>query len=205
MHPLKTFALTIAALTAISTSHATPEPKYTVEQESDNIQIRTYAPVMVAEVTTTDGQNNAFRLLFNYITGENTQKESIAMTAPVLQEKQGPQKAGVKIPMTAPVLQTPEEAGERMTFFLPATFTSQNTPKPVNPQVSIRQLPAQKIAAIQFSGYMRDAKVKKYTAKLQDYLSTNNISAQGTAFTAGYNAPWTPWFMRRNEVMYRLK
>ncbi len=183
---------------------ATPEPEYKVIKTDDNIELREYAPVMVAEVVTDSGQNGAFRLLFNYITGANIEARKIAMTAPVLQEEVG-DKNGQKISMTAPVLQEDVEEGARMTFFLPASFTLENTPLPTNPRVTVRQEPAQKIAALRFSGYMNDDKTARYADALKTYLTENDIAFSEPFFTAGYNAPWTPWFMRRNEVMYRLK
>jgi len=203
------FLLVVASFLGAGTVMATPEPNYDVVAQVGAIEVREYAPVMVAEVVTDSGQNGAFRLLFNYITGANTGAQKIAMTAPVLQapalQEDVAPKVGQNIPMTAPVLQAEVTGGKRMTFFLPPEFTPENTPVPSDARVTIRQEGAQRIAAIQFSGYMNEAKVEKQAAKLALFLNEQSIPYAEPYFTAGYNAPWTPWFMRRNEVMYRLK
>lgn len=79
------------------------EPKYTVISSEANMEIREYAPILVAQVTVTGEREPAisagFRLLADYIFGNNEGSQKIKMTAPVVQQE------GEKIAMTAPVIQ----------------------------------------------------------------------------------------------------
>ena len=68
----------------------TEQQPYEVLEQGDGFELRHYPAHVVAEVEVEgsfeDAGNRAFRSLFRYITGHNRSQESVAMTAPVVQE-----------------------------------------------------------------------------------------------------------------------
>jgi hypothetical protein len=183
-------------------------PKYELVTKAKGYEVRAYAPHIIAEVEVSgsygESLNQGFRKVADYIFGNNTAKDSIAMTAPVLHEKQS---ASEKIAMTAPVLH--EKAGEKdsykLAFVMPSKYTMETLPKPNNAEVTLRAIPEKKFAVRSFGGYATQAKVERETKKLLDALKTNNITPSSGPSTAQYNPPWTPPFMRHNEVMVEVK
>lgn len=196
------FAAAAAAL-FVSTSNpamAVEEAEYEILSTDGNIELRDYAPSIVAETVVQgdfeDAGNKAFRLLFNYIDGDNRAQGKIAMTAPVAQ-----QPTSRKIAMTAPVSQQPVEEGWVVSFMMPASFTMETIPEPANPAVSIRQLPAYRAAAIRYSGFWSEKNYNRHLDELLAWLDGQGLQAVGPAVWARYNAPFVPWFMRRNEIL----
>lgn len=162
----------------------------------DGIEIRHYPQAVLAE-TTAANQWTAFRRLFNYISGANQRNESISMTTPV--ETQG----GTAISMTAPVRSTSAERdGEamRMAFYLPPEYGLETAPEPTNPAVELTTEPAKTVAADRFSWYAPEWRVSRRTQKLLSTLEREGIEPFGEPYLLRYNDPWTPPFMRRNEV-----
>ena len=193
---------------------ATEEPKYVLLEKSEPFELRAYAPLIVAEVKV-DGDldaasNQGFRLIAAYIFGKNQVSEKIAMTAPVGIESSDQNKSA-KIAMTAPVgiesSKSSEGAGNQWTvsFVMPAEYTLASLPKPLNPQVKIREVPAEKKAVITFSGFYSEDTVLEKTKALEDWIKSKNMQAIGSPQFARYNPPWTLPFMRRNEVMIRVR
>lgn len=201
----------LAFLTSIliaSTVMATEEPKYLLLEKSEPFELRAYAPLIVAEVKV-DGDldtasNQGFRLIAAYIFGKNQVSEKIAMTVPVGIES-GEQNKSAKIAMTAPV--GIESAGNQWTvsFVMPSEYTLASLPKPLDPQVKIRELPAEKKAVITFSGFYNEEKVKEKTQALRDWMKSRNLKSTGEPQFARYNPPWTLPFMRRNEVLIQIQ
>ncbi len=193
---------------------ATEEPPYNVIQKDRDIEIREYAERVVAQVTVKaesrgDASSKAFRTLFNYISGENVPTQEIPMTAPVTQERINAE--GEKIPMTAPVTQSQDgqsaqnQNGEwTIRFFMPDDMTIEEAPAPKNKGITLKALPRSKLAVIRFSGRTTDENFEEHKNKLKDYLDQNDLSYAPSPTYAVYNAPFTPWFMRRNEVMFLL-
>lgn len=186
---------------------ATEEPKYTVLEKEPPFEIRVYAPMIVAEVQVEgdlDGASSqGFRLIASYIFGQNQVSEKIAMTTPVTVVDQSVKSA--KIAMTAPV-GIESNAGKWMvSFVMPAEYTMETIPKPMNPQVQLRQIPAVKKAVINFSGFYNDQKVAEKTLELEQWIKSKNLQSAGAPNFARYNPPWTLPFMRRNEVMINLR
>ncbi len=193
---------------------ATEEPKYTLLEKSEPFELRAYAPQIVAEVKV-DGDldaasNQGFRLIAAFIFGKNQVSEKIAMTTPVGIESSDQNKSA-KIAMTAPVgiesSKSSENAGNQWTvsFVMPAEYTLASLPKPLDPQVKIRELPAEKKAVITFSGFYDEEKVKEKTQALRDWMQIKNLKLKGEPQFARYNPPWTLPFMRRNEVMIQVQ
>ncbi len=183
---------------------ATEEPKFTLLEKSEPFELRAYAPQILAEVKVEGdldaASNQGFRLIAAYIFGKNQISEKISMTAPVGIESSDQNKSS-KIAMTAPV--GIESAGNQWTvsFVMPAEYTLASLPKPLDPQVKIRELPAEKKAVIIFSGFYNEEKVKEKTQALRDWMNIKNLKPIGEPQFARYNPPWTLPFMRRNEVM----
>ncbi len=201
----------LAFLTSVliaSTVMATEEPKYLLLEKSEPFELRAYAPLIVAEVKV-DGDldtasNQGFRLIAAYIFGKNQVSEKIAMTVPVGIES-SEQNKSTKIAMTAPV--GIESTGNQWTvsFVMPSEYTLASLPKPLDPQVKIRELPAEKKAVITFSGFYNEEKVKEKTQALRNWMKSRNLKSTGEPQFARYNPPWTLPFMRRNEVLIQIQ
>ena len=207
---LKTAALS-AALVLLSllgaTAMATEEPTFTVSLKEGEFEVRSYPALIAAEVTVTGSRDEAsrdgFKLLAAYIFGGNTRKQSIAMTAPVVQSEAGSQK----IAMTAPVLQSslPGQTGAwTVRFIMPKEYTLETLPVPNDAKVKLTALAPARYAAVTFSGLAREADVTSRTQDLMAYINRHALKAVGAPELARYNPPWTPWFMRRNEVLIPL-
>jgi SOUL heme-binding protein len=189
---------------------ATEEPKYDVISTDGDFELRQYAPMVIAETWVSGTQDEAsskgFRAIAGYIFGDNKRagaaSEKIAMTAPVTMEKQN---ASEKIAMTAPV--TMDKQGERwrMHFVMPSQYKLADLPTPNNPEVKLREVPSTKVAAIRFSGFAGEEKVATKTALLNEWVRKQGLTAANTPQLARYNAPWTPPFLRRNEVLLEVR
>lgn len=181
------------------------KPDYKVIASEGQVEVRRYSPLITAEVTTTGDRDEAisagFRLLADYIFGNNTKSNKIAMTAPVSQQPQQSEK----ISMTAPVSQQPKaENTWNVRFVMPSAYTMETLPKPNNDKVDIKKVPAKTYAAIKFSGSKSAKNIRRYEKKLMDYIEDNNLEPVSAPVYAFYNPPWTLPFLRRNEVMYEV-
>jgi effector-binding domain-containing protein len=177
-------------------------PNYTVISSAEEIEIRQYAPMIIAEVEVQGDRkaaiNSGFRLLADYIFGNNIIQKDIAMTAPVQQE------ANQKIAMTAPVQQQAHNNAWKVSFVMPAEYSMATLPKPNNPRVVLIQIPEKRVVAIRFSGFHSAKNIATHQKALQHYIDTHHINVVGTPKYAFYNPPWTLPFMRRNEVMLEI-
>ena len=182
---------------------AVEEPKFTVSLHDGAFEIRDYPAVVVAEVTVTGDQAGAVRkgfgLLAGYIFGGNTRHQSIAMTAPVAQ-----QRTSETIAMTAPVTQTPADGAWVVRFTMPSHYTLATLPKPNDPRVMLRQIAPARFVVIRFSGVATQSSLAAKTAELMAFAQSHHLHTSGPATLAQYNPPWTLWFLRRNEVMIPL-
>ena len=177
-------------------------PNYEIVKSQDAIEIRQYEPIIIAEVQMSgkreDAIGDGFRLLADYIFGNNIANQDIAMTAPVQQQE------STKIAMTAPVQQ--QSAGNywQVSFVMPSEYTMDTLPKPVNERVVLKEIPAKTFVAITFSGTNSDENVKAHEKILLEYVEANDLSVISTPKYAFYNPPWTLPPMRRNEVMIEI-
>ena len=156
-------------------------------------EIRYYNPVLVAEVEYS-GDNGGFRALFNYISGANN----------ISFPKQNP-SSSIKIEMTTPVTRFKQNNRNIMQFFLPKRFTLETAPLPTNPNVSIKLNDGGHFAVIRFSGRASEENFLRHAKLLVERLVLDEIEYLGPAIRATYNGPFTPPFMRRNELMYKIK
>ena len=176
--------LVISLVTSVMTTQAIAieEPVYEVEKawETEQIEIRAYAPRVMAVTEMTDDSNGGFRVLAGYIFGGNAEEQEIAMTAPVQQSM----------------------AGEKeMAFMIPAEYALEDLPKPEDQRVSFREAPAYTAAVIQFSGWASAEKADKNWQQLRQFLIAEGIDITGEPTLNQYNPPWTLPFMRRNEII----
>jgi hypothetical protein len=170
---------------------AIEQPRYEVERSADGIEFRRYEKYLVAECDLREvndinmASSAGFRYLFNYISGEN--------------------EPGQKVSMTSPVQQFPSENGWRVTFVVPRSFYAKGAPAPTNPRVSIREIPAGTVAALQYRGFWSSSSYEAHKKQLLAKLAAQGVSTDGEVFSALYNPPYTPPFLRRNEVLVRVK
>jgi hypothetical protein len=201
---MRRLLLALALLTLPMLSQAIEEPDYEVVQKIGDVEIRQYAPYVVAEVLVTGpadaAGNQAFPILAGYIFGKNKGEKKFAMTAPVTQAA-----APVKLEMTAPVTQTTAPGGFVVQFVLPKGVTLESAPEPLDPQVRLREVPASRLAAIRFSGFWSQSNYDEHLGQLTAALQAAGIGWAGEPVYSRYNAPFTPWFMRRNEIWLALR
>ena len=186
----------IGAMDAIAIEEAT----YNVVKRDGKFEIRDYAPHILAE-TVVEGDleqagNKAFSRLFRYISGENRSREKVAMTAPVSQEPMGE-----KIKMTAPVGQQRVQERWAVSFMMPASYTLETLPVPEDPKVTLRQVPARRMAAVRYSGFWSEKNYLRYKMELESWIHERGLTIVGDSLWARYNPPFTPWFLRRNEIL----
>lgn len=195
------FTLIIPATAVIPARADTEEPRFTVIERIGEIELRQYGTRLAADVVVEgdeeDARNKGFRLLADYIFGNNTAKSSVAMTAPVAQQA----SRNEKIDMTAPVAQARGPGNTwRVRFFMPSKYTLQTLPKPNNPAVQIVEVPGEIMAILQFSNSRSAERIAEKTSELIRGLEKTRWAATGAAVTWLYDPPWTLPFFRRNEV-----
>ena len=194
------FVISLCSVFLSATTMATEEAEYTVLLKEENSEVRLYEPHIVAETVVDtefeDAGSEAFGRLFKYISGNNQSEQEIAMTAPV-----GQVAEGQEIDMTAPVGQTQVDGKWVVSFMMPGSFTMQTTPKPRDERITIRQVPERTMAAIEYSGFWSKSGYQKNKARLEEWINKKGFIIQGQPVWARYNAPFMPWFLRRNEVL----
>lgn len=212
---IASLSIALAAIGLPFHTHAIEEPAYEVLRTLDDVEVRQYAPYVVAEVLieadADEAGNLAFPILAGYIFGKNKGKQELAMTAPVTQSA-----APVKLEMTAPVTQTavPASAASspsagspatyRVQFVLPREVTLETAPEPIDPRVTVRQVAASRVAVIRYSGTWSQANYDEHLLRLKATLATANLATTGEPVFSRYNPPFMPWFLRRNEIWLAL-
>lgn len=197
------FLLALALLAAPPVSRAIEEPDFVVELQLGAVEIRRYAPYVVAQVlvqgNAEDAGNDAFRILAGYIFGKNKGERRLAMTAPVTQAS-----APVTLPMTAPVTRSAAGSGWLVQFVLPRGVTLASAPEPLDARVQLREVAATRLAAIRYSGFWSDANYDEHLARLRHTLTEAGIAWTGEPVFSRYDPPFMPWFLRRNEIWLAL-
>jgi hypothetical protein len=178
------------------------QPKYSVVESAGSIEIREYAPMIVAE-TETSGErseaiNRGFRIIADYIFGNNSAATRVAMTAPVTQQ------ASEKIAMTAPVMQQGEGGSWSVRFVMPSGYTMESLPKPRNPAVTLKPVPARRVVAIRFSGSTSAENLQRHRTQLEQFVRDRKLVLAAAPSYAFYDPPWTLPFLRRNEIMVEI-
>ena len=180
----------IVAAVLITAAHGTmadngEEPAFAALGTIDAVELRRYAPSIQARTPLANSgeTNSGFRRLAGYIFGGNDRDMEIAMTAPVEETL---------------------EAEPTMAFTMPSEHRMEDLPAPDDGEVELVEMPERTVAVIEFSGWATEGKVEDKTEELLTTLQTHNISVVGAPSLNQYNPPWTPPFMRRNEIMVAI-
>ena len=168
----------------------TEQQEYRVLDTQGNVELREYAPCVVADVVMSGSAEQAgsaaFQPLFQYISGANRGAESLAMTAPVIQ---------------APVIQAPGPSQEHVVaFVLPASVDAESAPIPTDARVSVREMPATLTAVSRYSGRWSQSSYDQQVAALRAALAADGLTPVSQPRFARFDPPFKPWFLRRNEV-----
>lgn len=162
--------------------------RYDVIEADGAIEIRAYPALVVAEVERSGSRDQAVRAGFGplarYIFAKEREGEKIAMTAPVTQKEDG--------------------GSWTIQFIMPSGYDLTRLPKPAGTDVTLREMPPAKRAAIRFSGWWSDELFREKDEALRAWLTAKGLSTTGTPTFAYYNDPFTPGFLRRNEILYDL-
>jgi hypothetical protein len=197
--------LELAAQSALSLVgvRAYEQPPHRLVGRAGPAEVREYGPRLAAETTLDPGtRDQAFGLLAGYIFGKNRAAgggggggggAKIAMTTPV-------EVRGEKIAMTAPVQQAKAGARVTMRFFLPRSITRATAPEPADPRVRVVEVPGETLAVLRFSGSTGDARIAERKEALLRELRRSAWEPEGEPVFFGYDPPFTPPFLRRNEV-----
>ncbi|MFB6171500.1 MAG: heme-binding protein [Haloarculaceae archaeon] len=169
---------------------------YATVGQVDGVDLRRYPRTVTAE-TTAPGEREAFARLYRYLTGANETSEELAMTAPVATR--------AAIPMTAPVETTDADGDVRMAFYLPEEYDYDSAPRPTDPAVAVVEHPGRTVAVRSFSGYATDGRVERMERALLSTLADAAVEVVGEPFLLRYDAPWTPPFLRTNEVAVEVR
>lgn len=178
-------------------------PEYTVVEKSEGYEIRSYKPYLTAQVEVSGTYDEAikqgFRILADYIFGNNTKQTVIAMTAPVIEAE------SEKMAMTAPLIETEDNTKRMISFVMPFEYTLEMLPKPTNSEVKIVPQKARNVAVLRFSWFRNTLRVAGKKQELFKLLERDSIKPKGLPEYAGYNAPFTAPWLNRNEVMIEIE
>jgi hypothetical protein len=213
-------ALVVAGICLLAASVATAqvfsleEPRFDILKKAAAFELRSYQPMVIAEVVVQGdviaAGKEGSRLVKDYIFGEGAQeaaaaeqkkRESISMTVPVTME-QTPEKISMTVPVT---MESAAGSGYRLHFVMPSKYTLQTLPKPADPRVSLREVPAQKVAAIRFSKFTTEATIAEQTALLQTWITQQGLQAIGKPQFARYDPPFVPPLLRRSEILIAVE
>ncbi len=180
----------------------TEQQPYETVRSVGAFELRSYPEHVVAETEVwgdfEGAGSRAFRYLFGYITGENVARQSIAMTAPVVQG------TSQRIAMTAPVVQTASQDKFTVAFVLPAEMSEASAPVPTRAEVVLRTVPPRLVAAARFTGRWSSSAYEKHRTALLVGLADAGLTPVGDAWFARFDPPFTPWFLRHNEVLVQV-
>ena len=162
---------------------ANEEAKYDVVKSNETYEIRKYSDRLAVQALNTN-ENNSFRKLFNYISGDNETNEEIKMTIPVTQMV--------------------KKGNMTMQFYLPSKFNKDNVPIPSSSDVEIVNIEEGYYAVIRYSGRASNKNFIKHKEILENELKKDNISIAGPAIKESYNSPFTLPMLKRNEAMFKV-
>ncbi|MEW4486626.1 heme-binding protein [Thalassoglobus sp. JC818] len=163
---------------------------YEVIEKDGNIEIREYPELVLASTQTNveaRGNDGSFMKLFRYISGDNETNQKIEMTTPVFMEEGSKTSEG------------------SMGFVMPQDVKEAGAPQPRSSDILISTRKGGRFAVIRFSGIMNERKAAVQEKLLRDWMVSREISGEASAERAGYDAPFVPGPLRRNEILIRLK
>lgn len=172
----------------------TEEPDYDTVRKDGDIEVRDYDAMVVAETVKSGYHEKARRIGFEtlaaYIFAQNRSGRKIAMTAPVLQqlsESEGQTK------------------GWAIRFVMPKKYTVATLPAPATSEIALKELPAKRVVAIRFNGNFSASLASKKLMSLYNYIADESLQQKGDPEYAFYNPPWTPGFLKRNEILIEVE
>ena len=181
------------------------EPAYTVTSNSQSYEIRNYEPYIIAETKVSGSYrtslNKGFSVIADYIFGNNTTAEKIAMTAPVIDKE----SQSEKIAMTVPVINEGDDAERKVSFVMPSKYTLETIPKPTTDRVTLREVPAKRMAVLRYGWYTNEDRINKKKALLLKELQNDEVKIIGEFSSALYNPPLSMPLLLRNEVMVEVE
>jgi len=186
------------------------QPAFEILKKTSEFELRSYQPMVIAEVVVQGdviaAGKEGSRLVKDYIFREGANEpvdagknsgEKISMTVPVTMEKT-PEKISMTVPIT---MESAAGSGYRLHFVMPSKYTMQTLPTPADPRVTLRELPAQKVAARRFSKFTSEATIAEQTTLLQDWIAQQGLKAVGKPQFARYDPPFVPPLLRRSEIL----
>jgi hypothetical protein len=180
------FLSTIGLILAIET------PTYKLLEKKGNIEIRLYAPMVIAKTLVEEDYDSAlsqgFRRIANYIFGGNEKDMSISMTAPVISKK------SISNPGLYEVL-----------FVMPKKYSLEDLPKPNLTNVSLEKKNLGKVICIKFGGWATEKKVERFQNDLIESISERGLETKGDFLVAQYNSPLAIPPFRKNEILIQIK
>ena len=178
-------ALLTTGCSVVGIRSGTEQPTYTVVQTLGRLEVRDYPARLVAETVVPGdavaARSSGFRRLARFIFGGNETGSSIAMTAPVGQDRLPPGQW-------------------RISFVMPSKYTPSSLPQPSDPAVHIVTAPEQTVAVYRYTGSIDPAAIASAERELQRLLQGSGWVAAGQPVTWFYDPPWTVPFLRRNEA-----
>jgi len=183
------------------------EPVHRVEARVGDLEVRRYAPVIVAETTVAgadwdEALGMGFRRLADYISGKNAARARIELTPPVHTAEK--RTSGEKIAMTAPVGVTELAGGHTVTFVMPSGRTLTSLPVPLDNRIQLREVPTRRVAVLRFAGRYGWEAVRARMRELLAKVERAGWRTEGEVQFGGYDPPWALPFLRRNEVLITL-
>jgi hypothetical protein len=179
-----TFVTALIIIGAVD-AMAIEEAKYEVIKKDNVFEIREYAAHILAETVVEgnleDAGSKAFKILFSYISGNNRSGDKMAMTAPVAQQR--------------------AKESWAVSFMMPGSYTLRTLPEPGDPKVTLRQVPARRMAAVRYSGFWSEKGYLQHKIELESWIHRMGFTIVGDPIWARYNPPFIPWFLRRNEIL----
>ena len=181
----------------------TESPKYVVLIKENQIEIREYPGYIQAEVNVrgTNYKNAieaGFDVLAGYIFGNNTSRQKVDMTTPVKVNQ------SEKIAMTTPVTVKGDDEFT-VAFVMPSAYTLETLPAPRDGRIRFVSVSTHRMASIRFSGFFNQGNIENNKKRLRNWMVENDLEGEGDFIIAGYNPPWIPGFLARNEVMIKIK
>jgi hypothetical protein len=161
---------------------------YLVTTRESRIEVREYPALTLVSTpmpASADGEGGGFMTLFGYISGENEESE--------------------KISMTTPVFMNDTDDGREMSFVIPQDVAARGAPRGTKPSVEIKRMPKGSYVVYRLEGARSDEKIRSAKEALTKWMDLTEHEAAGPFIFAGYDPPFTPSVLQRNEVLVRLQ
>lgn len=174
----------------LTSRNAYESAEYTLLQREGSIELRQYPDLMLATTIMeipSEGQGSSFQRLFRYISGGNENEQKVAMTTPVFMEPESGRAEG------------------QMAFVIPKDVTDSLIPQPSNTQVRLKKRRGGRFAVIRFSGQLDETSYQEKHAELESWIEKQGLEFTDEFELAGYDPPWTPGPLRRNEIQIRIR